>query len=330
MSTAAVLAITPGEPAGIGPELVVALAQQARRRDWRVFADPDLLAQRAALLQLPLQITDTATRASGELWVTPVPLAHTAVAGTLDTRNAAAVHDSLSQATAACLAGDCAALVTGPVQKSVFNDAGIPFSGHTEFLQQRAGVAEVVMLLVAGDFRVALATTHLPLRSVPDAITQELLERRLRIVFAGLRDAFAIARPRVLVAGLNPHAGEGGHLGREEIEIIAPVCERLRDEGLAVVGPLPADTLFLPSQLEQADAAFAMFHDQGLPVLKHAGFGHAVNVTLGLPFVRTSVDHGTALDLAGSGQADSGSMAAALALAEQLIERRLQVGSEQL
>lgn len=321
-ASAAALAITPGEPAGIGPELVVKLAQQPRRRSWRVFADPDLLLARAEQLGMPLEISSAATLEAGTLWVTPVPLANPAVAGRLDVDNAAAVLESLRQATAAALAGDCAALVTGPVQKSLFNDAGIAFSGHTEFLRERAGVAEVIMLLVAGTMRVALATTHLPLRAVAEAITPELLERRLRILFGGLRDAFGIEQPRVLVAGLNPHAGEDGHLGREEIEVIAPVCNRLREEGLAVIGPLPADTLFLPTQLARGDAAFAMFHDQGLPVLKHAGFGHAVNVTLGLPFVRTSVDHGTALDLAGTGTADTGSLAAALSLADELVMRR--------
>jgi 4-hydroxythreonine-4-phosphate dehydrogenase len=286
-----------------------------------VVADADLLAARARQLGLPL-VVDTAveapTRAAGALTVHHVPLVAPVEAGRLDVANAAYVLRTLEHATDGCLADDYRALVTGPVQKSVINDAGIPFSGHTEFLCARAGVEDVLMLLVARALRVALATTHLPLRAVPDAITVPLLERRLGLLFAGLRQRFGIAAPRVLVAGLNPHAGEGGHLGREEIEIIGPVCDRLRAAGEAIRGPLPADTLFTEPHLRGADAVFAMYHDQGLPVLKHAGFGEAVNVTLGLPFVRTSVDHGTALDLAGTGRAHAGSLAAALALAERL------------
>jgi 4-hydroxythreonine-4-phosphate dehydrogenase len=228
------------------------------------------------------------------------------------------VLETLTRAADACLAGRCAGVVTGPVQKSVINDAGIRFSGHTEFFCERAGVEDVVMLLVAGSMRVALATTHLPLAAVPAAITPDLLRRRLTILLDGLERQFSIRSPAILVAGLNPHAGEGGHLGREEIEVIAPVCEEFRQRGVS--GPLPADSLFTPEQLTRADAAFVMYHDQGLPVLKHHGFGRAVNVTLGLPFIRTSVDHGTALDIAGSGEADPGSMAEALRLAEVLAE----------
>jgi len=313
--------ITPGEPGGIGPDLVVTLAQQERARAWVVMADADLLASRAHRLGMSLAIdADLAApaRAAGRLTVRHVPLALPAEPGRLEVANAAYVLRTLEQATDGCLDGTYRALVTGPVQKSVINDAGIPFSGHTEFLCDRAGVADVLMLLVAGTLRVALATTHLALRAVPDAITGPLLERRLGLLLTGLRQRFGIATPRVLVAGLNPHAGEGGHLGREEIEIIGPVCERLRAAGEAVRGPLPADTLFTEQYLRDADAVFAMYHDQGLPVLKHAGFGEAVNVTLGLPFVRTSVDHGTALDLAGTGRAHTGSLAAALALAEGL------------
>jgi len=315
------LVITPGEPAGIGPDLVVTLAQRPRSSRWVVVADADLVEARARALGLPLRIdtrVDDATRAAGALTVQHVPLEAPAHAGTLTVANATYVLRTLEIATDGCLAGRFRALVTGPVQKSVINDAGIPFSGHTEFLCERAGVEDVLMLLVAGELRVALATTHLPLRAVADAITRPLLARRLGLLLSGLRERFRIAAPRVLVAGLNPHAGEGGHLGREEIEIITPVCDALRASGEAIRGPLPADTLFTREQLRDADAVFAMYHDQGLPVLKHAGFGEAVNVTLGLPFVRTSVDHGTALDLAGTGRAHTGSLAAAVALAESL------------
>jgi len=315
------LVVTPGEPAGIGPDLVVTLAQRARSRGWVVMADAGLLEARARLLGLPLAIETDLDRpacAAGRLTVAHVALEVPVRVGALDVANAAYVLRTLERATDGCLQGRFRALVTGPVQKSVINDAGIPFSGHTEFLCERSGAADVLMLLVAGELRVALATTHLPLRAVPDAITRPLLERRLGLLLEGLRQRFGIASPRVLVAGLNPHAGEGGHLGREEIEIIGPVCEALRAAGAAIRGPLPADTLFTREQLREADAVFAMYHDQGLPVLKHAGFGEAVNVTLGLPFIRTSVDHGTALDLAGTGRAHAGSLAAAVALAERL------------
>jgi len=315
------LVLTPGEPAGIGPDLVVTLAQQTRATPWVIMADAEVLGARARALGLPLAIdSDLAHPAgqAGRLTVRHVPVAVPVRAGVLDVGNAGYVLKTLELATDGCLDGTYRALITGPVQKSVINDAGVAFSGHTEFLCERAGVADVLMLLVAGELRVALATTHLPLRAVPDAITRPLLERRLGLLLDGLRKRFGIAAPRLLVAGLNPHAGEGGHLGREEIDIIGPVCDALRAAGEAIRGPLPADTLFTREHLREADAVFAMYHDQGLPVLKHAGFGEAVNVTLGLPFVRTSVDHGTALDLAGSGRAQAGSFAAALALAERL------------
>jgi 4-hydroxythreonine-4-phosphate dehydrogenase len=316
-----VLAVTPGEPAGIGPDLVVMLASRPRRSEWVAVADPELLEQRARLLQLPLEIdTDASnpTREAGRLTVVPVALQAPVHAGRLDVRNAQYVLQTLEHAADGCLSGRYRGLVTGPVQKSIINDAGIAFSGHTEFLCERAAAADVLMLLVAGTLRVALATTHLPLRAVADAITRPLLERRLQLLIDGLSLRFGIAEPRILVAGLNPHAGEAGHLGREEIEVIGPVCEAARRAGRAVRGPLPADTLFTPAVLGDADAVLAMYHDQGLPVLKHVGFGEAVNVTLGLPFVRTSVDHGTALDLAGTGRAHPGSFEAALALAERL------------
>ncbi len=315
------LAITPGEPAGIGPELVVRLAQEARDALWVVVADADLLSRTANRLGLALatdDALDSPSTAPGALTVLDQRLAVEEVPGELDVRNAPYVVETLTRAADGCLDGTFSGIVTGPVQKSIIGEAGIPFSGHTEFFCERAGAHEVVMLLVAGGLRVALATTHLPLRDVADAISQSLLERKLGILLDGLERQFHIPSPRVLVAGLNPHAGEGGHLGREEIEVIEPVCSRFASRG--VVGPLPADTLFTAAYLEQADAVLAMYHDQGLPVLKSQGFGEAVNVTLGLPFVRTSVDHGTALDLAGTGRADPGSFRAALKLATGLLD----------
>jgi 4-hydroxythreonine-4-phosphate dehydrogenase len=321
------LLLTPGEPAGIGPDLAIALAQMPLPAALAVVCDPDLLTARAQRLGLPLQLRlldpGQAPQAHrpGELQVRAVPLAAAVTPGRLDPRNAAYVVETLRLAASEVLAGAAGALVTGPVHKGVINDAGIPFTGHTEFLAQLCHAPMPVMMLVAGTLRVALATTHLPLREVPAAITAESLEAVLRVLHRDLRRRFAIAEPRILVCGLNPHAGEGGHLGREEIDTIEPLLERLRGEGLRLSGPLPADTLFTPRSLNQGDAVLAMYHDQGLPVLKHAGFGEAVNVTLGLPIVRTSVDHGTALDLAGTGRADSGSLQAALQLALQLAPR---------
>lgn len=321
MGQRARLAITSGEPAGIGPDLLISLAQQRRRSEWVVFADSDLLKRAAARLGLPLAIDtdcDNPSRDPGVLTVHHMTLAERETPGVLDVRNARYVVQMLETATDQCLSGRCQALVTAPVQKSIINDAGIAFTGHTEFLRDRAGVADVVMLLVAGSLRVALATTHVPLKEVSSVLTRAVLTRTLEILLQGLETDFGIQNPRVLVAGLNPHAGEGGHLGREEIETITPVLEGFRAKGARVRGPLPADTLFTPPLLAGADAVLAMYHDQGLPVLKYQGFGEAVNVTLGLPFVRTSVDHGTALDLAGTGRADNGSLLAALELAERL------------
>ncbi|MDX5332674.1 MAG: 4-hydroxythreonine-4-phosphate dehydrogenase PdxA [Gammaproteobacteria bacterium] len=315
------IAITPGEPAGIGPDLVIALAQQAFDAELVAIADPALLMARAAELGLPLVIdpcapdTPAVPHVAGRLRVLPVALAAPVRSGHLDPANAGYVLETLRLAVDGCLDGRFDALVTGPVHKGVINDAGIPFTGHTEFLAERSGGHHPVMMLAAGDLRVALATTHLPLAEVSAAITRGRLERVLRILDHDLRQRFCIERPRILVCGLNPHAGEGGHLGREEIETIGPVLEQLRTEGLDLIGPLPADTLFTPRHLAQADAVLAMYHDQGLPVLKHVGFGQAVNITLGLPIVRTSVDHGTALELAGSGRAETGSLHAALTLA---------------
>ena len=315
------LAITPGEPAGIGPDLIVMLAQRERAADWVALADAEVLQSRARLLGLPLKLSGEPTRRAGCLHIEPVPLAEPVQPGALNPANAPAVIAALDRAADGCLAGRFKALVTGPVQKSVINEAGIPFSGHTEHLRDRCGAADVLMLLAAGDLRVALATTHLPLSEVPKAVTEALLESKLKLLLGGLRAQFGIPQPRILVTGLNPHAGEAGHLGREEIDIIEPVCGRFRAQGEALAGPLPADTAFTPNRLADADAVLAMYHDQGLPVLKHAGFGQAVNITLGLPFIRTSVDHGTALDLAGTGQADSSSVEAAIALAESLSQR---------
>lgn len=328
MQAALRLLLTPGEPAGIGPDLCVQLAQRAHPVELVAVGDPALLQRRAALLGLPLRLhqVDGTTMPqpypAGELGVMPVALAATETPGQLDVRNAGYLLDTLRIAADECLAGRAAGVVTAPLQKSVINDAGIPFSGHTEYFAERCGVAMPVMMLTAGTLRVALATTHLPLRAVPDAITPQRLIQVLRALDQGLRDQFGIGQPRILVCGLNPHAGEGGHLGREEIDVIAPTLDQLRGEGLHIEGPLPADTLFTPRVLERGDAVLAMFHDQGLTVLKYAGFGGAVNVTLGLPIIRTSVDHGTALTLAGSGLAESGSMDAALQLAIELAQRR--------
>jgi 4-hydroxythreonine-4-phosphate dehydrogenase len=315
------LAITPGEPAGIGPDLVIRLAQHERQQGWVVLADAQMLAERAQLLKLPLTIDNNHTQPScarAHLTVRHIPLANPVAPGQLDCANVHGVLTALDTAIQGCREGTYTGLVTGPMQKSIVNEAGIAFSGHTEYLADAAGVDDVVMLLVAGELRVALATTHIPLSQVSASLTQELLERRSNILHAGLKKFFGLQDPHILVAGLNPHAGESGHLGREEINTIAPVLERLRAKGLRLSGPLPADTLFTPRHLENADAVLAMYHDQGLPVLKYAGFGEAVNVTLGLPFVRTSVDHGTALDLAGTQGVETGSMAAALQLADSL------------
>lgn len=322
------IALTPGEPAGIGPDLTLMLARQALPCELVALADPALLRERAQALGLPLRLRDydpaLPPQASlpGELCVLPVALAAPVVPGRLDPRNAGHVLAMLERAGQGCLSGEFDAVVTAPVQKSVINDAGTPFSGHTEFFQELAGVPRVVMMLACPGLRVALATTHLPLRAVPDAITQDLLHEVLAILMADLRGKFGIARPRILVTGLNPHAGEAGHLGREEIDVITPSLKAFTDSDCSLIGPLPADTLFTPKYLEQADAVLAMYHDQGLPVLKHKGFGEAVNITLGLPFIRTSVDHGTALDLAATGRADAGSLQAALAAALDMVNRR--------
>lgn len=323
MTAPVILALTAGEPAGIGPELCVQLAGEERSAGIVVVASPELLAQRAAQLGLtvellPWQPGDTPATAAGRLSVLAVAGLASARPGQLDPANSGYVLETLTVAARGCLDGTFDGMVTAPVHKGVINEAGIPFSGHTEFLQELCGVERVVMMLATAELRVALVTTHLPLKDVSAAITPERLSQVTRILNNDLRRFFGIANPRILVAGLNPHAGEGGHLGREEIEVIEPALEQLRGEGIQLTGPLPADTLFTPHWLDQADAVLAMYHDQGLPVLKFQGFGRAVNITLGLPIVRTSVDHGTALDLAGSGKADAGSLHTAIAVGEQM------------
>ncbi|MDR9438878.1 MAG: 4-hydroxythreonine-4-phosphate dehydrogenase PdxA [Halomonas sp.] len=342
-SDAPVLALTCGEPAGIGPELAVMLAADGTTPA-RIVAvgDPALLAERAALLGRRVEIRRLASGESppaprrGVLPVWPVALRAPSYPGVLDTANADHVLETLDVAIDACRSGLAAGMVTAPLHKGVILDAGhAGFSGHTEYLRDACGVEEVVMMLATDSalhareggwqgeagLRVALATTHLPLREVADAITAPRLQRLLRILHADLQRRFGVTAPRIAVCGLNPHAGEGGHLGREELDVIIPALEELRAEGLALDGPLPADTLFTPHHLEGADAVLAMYHDQGLPVLKYAGFGRAANITLGLPLVRTSVDHGTALDLAGTGRADLGSLRVAVSLAAEMASR---------
>ncbi len=320
------LALTAGEPAGIGPDLCVQIAQRNLPYKLVVIASRELLRERARLLQLPLELMDYLPDAAvkhkaGRLQVLHVPLNKQVVPGKLDPANARYVLTTLERAVAGCGSGEFAAMVTAPVHKGVINDANITFTGHTEYLSQLTN-SQVLMMLVGGGMRVTLATTHLPLKDVAAAITCESLERQLRIIQHDLSTRFDIARPRIVVAGLNPHAGESGYLGREEIDIIIPVLEKLRAEGIHLIGPLPADTLFNPSQLENYDCIFTMYHDQGLPVLKHASFGTGINVTLGLPFIRTSVDHGTALNLAATGRADPGSLLAAIEMAVMLIRNK--------
>lgn len=320
-----VLAITAGEPAGIGADLCLQLAQQGRGPTLVVLADKLLLQQRAAQLGLDVRLHDYDARQisalpAGHLCVLHMPLAQAVQAGKLNPANSRYVLGLLSRALQGCQSGEFSGMVTAPVHKGAINDAGIPFTGHTEFLAEQTHTAQVVMMLTGGGMRVALATTHLALRAVPDAITVELLESVLRIIQHDLTRRFGIVHPRILVAGLNPHAGEGGYLGREEIEVIIPVLDKLRAEGINVSAPLPADTLFTPQRLAQCDCVLAMYHDQGLPVLKHASFGRGVNVTLGLPIIRTSVDHGTALELAGTGRADVGSLLEAIQVAVDMVQ----------
>lgn len=325
MSAAALfspLVITAGEPAGIGPDLCVQLAAAPPGIPIVVIVDKHLLQQRAAQLGIALQLRDYVAGQATQpntLSVIHIPLAVSCRAGELDAANSGYVLATLRRAVQGCQAGEFSGIVTAPVHKGIINAAGIPFTGHTEFLAELTDTPLVVMMLVGGGMRVALATTHLALKEVPAAITAPLLEQVLRIIQHDLQRRFGIAQPRILVAGLNPHAGEDGYLGREEIDVMIPVLDRLRAEGMNVSAPLPADTLFTPHRLAQCDCVLTMYHDQGLPVLKHASFGQGVNVTLGLPVIRTSVDHGTALDLAGTGKADSGSLLEAIKLAAEMV-----------
>lgn len=319
------LALTLGEPAGIGPDLAVQLAGTPEGRDLVVVGDRRTLQERARLLQRPLELVEADFEGElppAGLRCLDVPLAVPVRPGQPDARNGRALLHMLDAAIDGCVAGQFAGMVTAPLAKNVICDAGIPFSGHTEYLAERTGTARVVMMLAGERLRVALATTHLPLRDVAAAITPALLRDVLGILHADLVGKFGLPAPRILVAGLNPHAGEGGHLGREEIEIIEPVLHELRQQGMDLVGPLPADTLFQPWYLDGADAVLAMYHDQGLPVLKYATFGSGINITLGLPIIRTSVDHGTAYDKAGTGQAESGSLLAAVRLARHLARKK--------
>jgi 4-hydroxythreonine-4-phosphate dehydrogenase len=318
------IALSSGEPAGVGPDICIRSAQQAHAADITVLGDPELLQARAEELDLPLSI-DTSPRPvpqaqqAGRMHVMPVKLRTACKTGKLDSANAAYVIEMLERGADACLYGGFDALVTAPVHKGVINDAGIPFTGHTEFLAQRCKTPHPVMMLAAGALRVALATTHLPLKEVPQALSRESLELTLQVLREGLKRRFGLAEPHVLVLGLNPHAGEGGHLGSEELDVIQPACEVLRAQGMRITGPVSADTAFNPARMGGMDVVLAMYHDQGLPVLKFAGFGHAVNITLGLPIVRTSVDHGTALELAGTGRAEHASLEAALEAAAAMV-----------
>ncbi len=319
------LYITSGEPAGIGPDICLSLAERIDERPIVVLADINMLRDRANMLKQDIQIIEymgqTETSAQGQLYVEHVPLADSVVMGQLDVKNAAYVLEQLRRSADYAMSGQSVGVATAPVQKSIINDAGMHFSGHTEYYQEFAGAERVVMMLATQTLRVALATTHLALRDVPDAITQERLHQVIDILIHDLKTKFRIEHPHILVCGLNPHAGEGGYLGMEEIEVINPVLESYRAQGVNMSLSLPADTLFTPENLKDADAVLAMYHDQGLPVLKSQGFGEAINITLGLPFIRTSVDHGTALSLAGTGLAKSSSLHAAVDLALDLARR---------
>jgi 4-hydroxythreonine-4-phosphate dehydrogenase len=325
------LAVTAGEPAGIGPDIILTLVcQQTWNVDLVIIADPAVLRARAHQLGLTVRLRpynpDETQRpcTTGELFILPVACPAPVIPGTLNPANAEYVLQTLRRATSGCLNGEFAGMVTAPLHKGVINDAGVPFTGHTEFLAELTNASLPVMMLTAGTLRVALATTHVPLHMVSYLIHWELLEQVLTILNQDLQTKFGIANPHILVCGLNPHAGEGGHLGSEEQDVIIPVIRHLQHQGMNLTGPLPADTLFTPRNLKTADAVLAMYHDQGLPVLKHVGFGKAVNVTLGLPIIRTSVDHGTALDLAGTGKADTGSLQEAIQLAITLCNKEIQ------
>jgi 4-hydroxythreonine-4-phosphate dehydrogenase len=321
------IAVTVGEPAGVGPELCLRLTERKWSLPLVLIGDRTTLEIRAAALGLPVPpefLAGSAPEHPVSIWHHPLP--EFVIPGKLNPQNSREILYTLDTAIHGCLSGYFAAMVTAPVHKGAINDAGLAFTGHTEYLAGRTDTAHVVMMLVGGGLRVALATTHLPLKDVPAAITGASLQRTLRIVDHDLRAHFGIVAPRIAVCGLNPHAGEGGYLGHEETDVIEPALRELAAEGLKVSGPYPADTIFVPQHAAGYDAILALYHDQGLPVLKHASFGHGVNVTLGLPLIRTSVDHGTALDLAGSGRADPGSLFAAVELAIELAARSFVVG----
>ncbi len=317
------IAITPGEPAGIGPDLCVMSSHTEFQCQPVLYCDPELILSRARQLDISvdLQRVDFSSPAyipaPGQLFVEPVKLETTVIAGVADPGNAGYVLEALTQATHACLSGNCQALCTGPIHKGIINQAGIQFSGHTEFLGELSG-GTPVMMLASPAMRVALLTTHIPLQDVAKQVTEARIKQVLSILHQDLVNRFGLANPRILVCGLNPHAGEGGHMGREEVDIIEPALAQLRQQGMLLIGPLPADTVFTPHHLQQCDVVLAMYHDQGLPPLKQTGFGKAVNVTLGLPIIRTSVDHGTALDLAATGKIDTGSFQVAIELATSL------------
>ncbi|WP_100912735.1 4-hydroxythreonine-4-phosphate dehydrogenase PdxA [Pseudoalteromonas spongiae] len=324
------IAVTPGEPAGIGPDLILQLAQQDWPAELVVIADKNLLKQRAKLLGIDIQLIEyqpnnaAQPHNAGNLTVKHIPSAEDVIAGELNDANGQYVLDTLKYASDGNMQGEFAAVVTGPVHKGIINQAGISFSGHTEFFAQQSNTPDVVMMLATEGLRVALVTTHIPLAYVSKAITEDRLSKVTRILHHDLTTKFGIESAKIYVCGLNPHAGENGHLGREEIEVISPTLEQLRNEGINLVGPLPADTLFQDKYLKDADAVLAMYHDQGLPVLKYKGFGNSVNITLGLPFIRTSVDHGTALDLAATGEADVGSFELAISKAIEMASKSAQ------
>lgn len=321
------IAVTPGEPAGVGPDLVIELAQQEWSAQLVIFADETMMLERAKALNLPLILTpyepgETRIQNQGELFIQSIPVAVPVEPGVLNSDNGHYVVETLRQACQANIEGDFDAVVTGPVNKGIINKAGISFSGHTEFFAHQSNTIDVVMLLATDGLNVALATTHIPLEYVSRAITRDRLHKVIHIIHTDLKLKFNISKPHIYVCGLNPHAGEDGHIGREEITTIAPALEELREQGIHITGPLPADTIFQPKYLDDADVVLAMYHDQGLPVLKYKGFGASVNITLGLPFIRTSVDHGTALDLAAKGQADSGSFTKAMNKAIELAKHQ--------
>ncbi len=321
------LAITPGEPAGIGPDLCIAFAQQKHDFQMILLADPLMLQERALVIGQTIELvefnkTQSTPSGSGRLYYLPVPLPVTAVPGSLNIKNAPYILKTLDTAILGCLNSTFDAMITGPIHKGIINESGIPFTGHTEYLAEQTSSSKVVMMLATDEMKVALATTHLPLKEVAQAITQDNLRQVISILVHDLIIKYAIPSPHILICGLNPHAGEDGHLGREELDIMIPLIEEMKGEGYNLTGPLPADTLFSKTRLAQADAVLAMYHDQGLPVLKYQGFGRAVNVTLGLPIIRTSVDHGTALDLAGTGRASTGSLNYAIQVARQMVKAK--------